>query len=138
MITLEMKKASYLISGMATAAGILFLQVNQVLADVTNVTITNKGQGLKVNTDVGTVIGNGISILFVVASLLVLFYLIMGGINWITSGGDKEKVGKARGMIINALIGLAVLALAFVIWNLVGKIVNVDTNNLQFRSLDES
>jgi hypothetical protein len=38
--------------------------------------------------------------------------LIWGAFEWITSGGDKDAVGKARNRILNALIGLAVLAIA--------------------------
>ena len=38
-----------------------------------------------------------------------LIFLIWGGIEWLTSGGDKTRVETAQKMISNALIGLAVL-----------------------------
>jgi hypothetical protein len=38
----------------------------------------------------------------------------------------KDAIGKARGSIVNALIGLAILALAVVIVIVVGKILNIN------------
>lgn len=63
--------------------------------------------------DLGDFITNVIQLSFALALLIVLVMLVWGAFEWITSGGDKETVGKARGRIINALIGLAVLAVAF-------------------------
>lgn len=56
---------------------------------------------------------------FVVAILLTLVYLIWGGINWIMSGGDKEKVGAARSKIVAAIVGLILVILSYVILNFV-------------------
>lgn len=64
-------------------------------------------------TDLGNFISNIISIVFIFAIIIVLVMLVWGALEWIVSGGEKEAVGKARGRIINALIGLAVLAVAF-------------------------
>lgn len=93
-------------------------------------------QGIDPTTSPQTIITNLLTIVFVVAILLVLFFLILGAFKWITSGGDKEAVGKARGTIVNALIGLAILALAFVIARVAGQIVGVDFNNLKIPALD--
>jgi hypothetical protein len=46
---------------------------------------------------------------------LALFFLIWGGIRWITSGGDKGKVEEARKHIVAAIIGLVVAFLAYFI-----------------------
>ncbi len=47
--------------------------------------------------------------------LMVFLYLIWGGIDWITSGGDKGKTEGARNKITAAVIGLIVLAAAYAI-----------------------
>lgn len=95
-------------------------------------------QGISPDADPGVVISNAITIVFILAMLLVLVFIIIGAFLWITSGGDKEKTGKARGMITNALIGLVILSLAFLIVNVVGGIVNIDVlDNLHIPSLDE-
>lgn len=51
------------------------------------------------------------------AVILALVLLIIGGIQWILSGGDKEKVASARSRIIAALIGLLIVLSA---WAIVG------------------
>lgn len=73
---------------------------------------------------------------FVVAILLALVYLIWGGINWIMSGGDKEKVGAARQKIIAAIVGLILVILAYVILNFVLVIMTGSgINGLQLPTL---
>ncbi len=81
----------------------------RLLADTT-ITVSPPPQGYK---DLGNFITNVLTLAFSAAVILVLIMLIWGAFEWITSGGDKEAVGKARNRIINALIGLAVLAVAF-------------------------
>jgi hypothetical protein len=44
-----------------------------------------------------------------------IIFLIWGGIEWLTAGGDKAKVETAQKMITNALIGLAVLVGSYAI-----------------------
>lgn len=61
----------------------------------------------------------GITMLFIVSFLLALVFLIWGGINWITSGGEKEGIEKARKKITFAIIGLVVVLIAFFIVNFV-------------------
>ncbi|MDP3758412.1 MAG: hypothetical protein Q8Q86_01725, partial [Candidatus Daviesbacteria bacterium] len=60
-----------------------------------------------------------------------LFMLIIGAFQWITSGGDKEGVESARKRITHALIGFAILALAFLIVQVVGQVVNINILDIQ-------
>jgi len=49
-------------------------------------------------------------------SILVATVMIMiGGVIWITSAGDKSRIGKAREYIINSIIGVVLLMGAYVI-----------------------
>lgn len=91
--------------------------------------------GITAGTDPSVILKNVTQIIFTVAILLVLFYLILGAFNWITSGGDKEKIKGARGTIIHALVGLAILALAFVIMTVAGNILNVSFTNVTLPGL---
>lgn len=63
------------------------------------------------------IMGVGLSLLIISAILLSLLYLIWGGISWITSEGDKQKLAQARQKIVFAIIGLIVVFLAFSIIN---------------------
>lgn len=66
-------------------------------------------------TDIGTLISGAIGAAFVIAGLLVFAYLVWGGIQWITAGGDKANLESARGRISNALVGLAIIAAAYAV-----------------------
>ncbi len=81
-------------------------------------------------SDVGKFVTNLLQLAFVVAIFVVLVMLIWGAFEWITSGGDKEAVGHARNRIINALIGLAVLAVAFALAKVGAQFVGIDLNNI--------
>ncbi len=69
--------------------------------------------------NIGDLINGILNFVFVIAALLVFFYLILGAITWITSGGDKGKTENARNMITNAVVGIIVLAAAWAILQIV-------------------
>lgn len=77
-------------------------------------------------SNLGAFISNALVVVFSFALLFVLIMLIWGAFEWISSGGDKEAVGKARGRIINALIGLAILAVAYALVNVAGQFLGFD------------
>lgn len=66
-----------------------------------------------------------LSFVMVIGSILVLVYLLWGGIEWITSGGDKGKVDAARTKITNAVIGIIVLGASTAILSLVQKFLGI-------------
>lgn len=72
-----------------------------------------------ISGDMGRVLGFVVTIAFIIAVLVALFFLIWGGIKWITSGGDKGGVEAARNQIIAAIVGLIIVFLSFFILNLV-------------------
>ena len=82
------------------------------------------------NASVGNLIANALQIMFIFGVLAVLVFLIWGAFDWVTSGGDKEKVSAARRKITNALIGLALLALSIFIVTLVGEIAGINPLNM--------
>lgn len=55
---------------------------------------------------------------FVLGTIIFFFMLLIGAIQWITSGGDKAAVEAARSRVFNAIIGLVVLFAIFAIINL--------------------
>jgi hypothetical protein len=67
----------------------------------------------------GNVVGAVITLLFVIAVIIALGFLIWGGIKWILSGGDKGAVESARNTIVAAIVGLVIVFLSYFILNLV-------------------
>lgn len=56
-----------------------------------------------------------ITLILIIAVILFLILLLIGGIQWITSGGDKEKISSAHSRILAAIIGLLIVLLAWAI-----------------------
>ncbi len=63
-----------------------------------------------------------IELIYIAGGLVFVFMVIMSAFQWIMSGGDKEAVGKARGRLTYAIIGIILMALSFVIIRVVGNI----------------
>lgn len=59
---------------------------------------------------------------FVVAGVVALLYLLLGALGWITSGGNKEGVDKAREKIQAAVIGLILI---FIVLSIIGVMENI-------------
>ncbi len=57
-----------------------------------------------------------IGILLVGASIWAFVQLLLGGINWISSGGDKSKLENAQHQLTNALIGLFIVFASWAIY----------------------
>lgn len=78
------------------------------------------------NNTVGNFVASGLQIAVIFALLAVLIFIVWGAFDWVTSGGDKEKISGARKKITNAIIGLVLIALAGFIVTLVGQIVGIN------------
>lgn len=78
-----------------------------------------------------TLLPNAITLCFVVASVIFLFMIITGAIQWIASGGDKQALEAARGKLSNAIIGIVILFATFAVIKLIEgffdiKILTID------------
>lgn len=60
------------------------------------------------------------SILGIVGSLALLMF-IFGGLTWMTSAGNEEKVKKGRGIIVWAVLGLFIIFTSYALVNFVIK-----------------
>ena len=66
-------------------------------------------------TDIVSIIRAVVQFILVVAFVLAFIMLLIGGIRWITAGGDEKGVAGARNMITAALIGLVIVLVAYAI-----------------------
>jgi len=57
--------------------------------------------------------------ILIAAGIIAVGFIIWAGIRYVLSGGDAEKVKKAKNTLLYAIIGLLIAALALVIVNLV-------------------
>ncbi len=84
--------------------------------------IPNPGVGW---TDLGSVVGAVVRLLMTVAALATFFYLLLGGLQWIMSGGDSKKTEAAGKQITNALIGLGIVAASWAIMLILEKFFHI-------------
>jgi len=89
-------------------------------ADVT----INQPTSIKI-TDIGALISAVVGTLLIVSALITFVYLILGGIQWITSGGDKTAMEAARNKITHAIVGLVIVASAWAIMALVQNFLGI-------------
>lgn len=97
------------------------------------------GQNAQAEGIVQTILVNVVSLFFAVGGIGVVVYFVWGAVDWIMSGGDKEKVSNARKKMTNAIIGLVLLSLSYVIISLVGQVVGFNPlGYLQLRGLGDT
>lgn len=65
-------------------------------------------------------LSNLVALIYTMGSIGVIFMLVWGSFDWITSGGNKEQLEKARSRIINAIIGIIIMAAVFAILSVLG------------------
>lgn len=61
----------------------------------------------------------GVNAFILIAGLMLLTYMLWGALDWITSGGEKEKLSKAQNKLTNAVIGMLLIFVAIVVFGLV-------------------
>lgn len=85
-------------------------------------------------SDIGTTVNAFVKIVYTIGFLIAFFFLVWGGIKWITSGGDKAGTEAARNMITAALVGLGIMALVFVLNTILKTFLGIDLLNLTIPS----
>ena len=83
----------------------------------------------------GTFVGNAVTALMVLASLVALAFLIYGGVKWIMSEGDKSAVETARNTIVGAVIGLVIVLLSYLIITVILGLFGINLQNLSIPNL---
>lgn len=102
----------------------MFSFIEKVQAQTIAINPTQNG-GLFRITDVGTLISAIVSVLLLIAALAAFLYLVLGGIQWITSGGDKAGMEAARNKITQAIVGLVIVAASYAIMLLVSQFLGI-------------
>ncbi len=68
-----------------------------------------------------TILSNLIQLFYVAAAVVLIFMLLWGAFDWMTSEGNKEKLESARNKILNAIVGIILFAVAFAVINVLGQ-----------------
>jgi hypothetical protein len=106
-----------------------------LLAQAANTTINLRATGdsntnTLMNLTVPGIVGGAVKFVVIIAALIFFFILVIGGIKWIASGGDKAKTEEARNQITAALVGLVIVFASWAIVALINAFFNVNIFNL--------
>ena len=77
-----------------------------------------------------------IGVLLIGASLWTFIQLLWGGLDWISSGGDKSKLEMAQHRITTALLGLFVVVTSWALYLLVLQFLGISpigSTNFEFK-----
>ncbi|HVZ12810.1 MAG TPA: hypothetical protein VG965_07330 [Patescibacteria group bacterium] len=124
----------------ALASAALLATAIPALADdsVLNASVGQANGTIPANTSLGSIITFIVAFIIIFAILAALMFIVIGALQWITSGGDKQRVSDARNHIIAAVIGLIVIALSFVIINVVITALGLGSlTNLHIQTLNQ-
>ncbi|MBI5452347.1 hypothetical protein HY945_02705 [Candidatus Gottesmanbacteria bacterium] len=91
----------------------------------------SKPPNLKIDNP-GKLLGGVIGLILIISALAAFIFLIWGGVQWITSGGDKAGVEAAQHRIQAALLGLFIVFAAWAIMLVAGQFLGFDLSNLKF------
>ncbi len=91
------------------------------------------------NFEVLEIVNRGIAYAIILAGFLSVIFIFYGGISFILSGGQEDKIKAAVSTIRYAIIGLIVTILAIVIVGVVGKAMGLDIiQYINFRDVIET
>ncbi len=80
----------------------------------TNLASVKAGAGTNYgNADLPTLIGRFVSIILGVMGIILVVYIIMAGVAYMTAAGDDKKIQKAKDNIKNAIIGMFIILAAY-------------------------
>lgn len=80
------------------------------------------------NLSIGEVVGAILPYLFTVAGLLLLLYLIYGGLSLMLSRGDPKAVQSAKDKITGALVGFIIVFASYWIVQIVASILGLQSS----------
>lgn len=94
-----------------------------VISDV-NSALKTMGDPFKYK-DLGCLVANAFSWGIVAASLAMTGYLILGGIQWITSAGEKNGLESAKNKITAAVVGITIVAATWAIYLIIRSVLGL-------------
>jgi len=120
-----------LVTGVLIA--LLFLVVVPILsvqAQQAELEKTAGAAGIKGETDLAIIVGKIVGTLLGFLGLIAVVIVIIGGFQWMTSGGNEDKIKSARSLMVNGLIGLVIIVLAYALASFViARIQDIAASN---------
>jgi len=72
---------------------------------------------------VGGLIYFVVNLMLYLAGAVAVIFVIIGGYYYLTAGGNEEQAEKGKKTLINAIIGIVIIILSYVIVNVISNLV---------------
>lgn len=102
---------------------------------ITNPALGPALQGKTGNAFFQSLIPSAVGLAFVIGALIFFFVMIIGAIQWISSGGDKAALESARGKIVNAIVGIILLFVVFALLRVIQTFFGINILRLDIVGL---
>lgn len=102
-----------LATAIAAGAGVLLVAPRAFALDVG---LNEVDETLELgNEDIRTTIASIINVLMGLLGIIAVVIILLGGFKWMTAGGSEDKVGEAKKLIMQGIIGLVIILAAWAI-----------------------
>ncbi len=115
-----------LVFGGITLPSLVFAQTNGVTQGLTTSGVGSffPSSGIGGSTSFTQLLQNVIEIMLLFAGAIAVVFVIIGGYQYITSGGNEETAEKGRQTLTNAIIGVIVIVLSYTIITVIANLVS--------------
>jgi len=76
--------------------------------------------------DLGSITSALLPLIYTVAGLLLLAFLIMGGFQYLTSDGDPKATQSAQAKLTSAVVGFIIVFVSYWVFQIAGLVLGVD------------
>jgi len=91
--------------------------------------VTSDQMGAETKTQLGTILSTIVTTLTVIGGLAFVIYFTLGGLKWLTAGGDKTKVSEAQTQMTQGVIGLVAIVAGLFVVGIVGGVLGINFLN---------
>ena len=88
--------------------------------------------------NLGRLLSNILALLFFFAALMAFLFILIGGIQWISAGGDKVAAASARDRITAAVVGLLIVVAAFAITLILSTVLGINLFEFNFPTAERT
>lgn len=87
------------------------------------------GSGLSSSQSLQELIFNAIKLFLTFSGAVAVVFVIIGGFFYITAQGNEEQAEKGKKTLINAIIGVIIIIMSYVIINVITNLVSSPSGN---------
>lgn len=90
---------------------------------------TKDVSGPETSTQLSSILSTIVTTLTIVGGLAFVIFFTLGGLKWLTAGGDKTKVQEAQTQMTQGVIGLVAMVAGLFVVGIVGGVLGIDFLN---------